>query len=106
MQTSSYLLPEWRSPKLKAIRSGVGDGLLALGSEHKDVIVLTADLAASVKVREFAETYPEQFFDVGVAEQNLAGVAAGLSFEELVPFIASYATFSPGRNWEQVRISI
>lgn len=106
MQTNKYLLPGWRTPELKATRSGVGEGLVELGLEHKDVIVLTADLASSVKVREFAEKYPEQFFDVGVAEQNMAGVAAGLSFEKLIPFIASYATFSPGRNWEQVRVSI
>jgi transketolase len=57
-------------------------------------------------VREFAEMYPERFFDVGVAEQNMAGVAAGMSFEGLVPFMASYATFSPGRNWEQIRVSV
>lgn len=106
MKDNKYLLPDWRNPDLKAIRSGVGEGLVRLGTDNRDLLVLTADLAGSVKVREFAEKYPEQFFDVGVAEQNMAGVAAGLSFEGFVPFIASYATFSPGRNWEQIRVSV
>lgn len=103
---SQYLVPEWRTADKKAIRTGMGEGLVKLGSEHEDVVVLTADLAESVRVREFAETFPERFFDVGVAEQNMMGVAAGLSFEGLVPFAASYATFSPGRNWEQIRVSV
>lgn len=106
MYSSKYLIPEWRTAEKKAIRTGMGEGLLKLGSEHDDVVVLTADLAESVRVREFAEAYPERFFDVGVAEQNMMGVAAGLSFEGLVPFAASYATFSPGRNWEQIRVSV
>jgi transketolase len=84
----------------------MGEGLIALGAEHDDVVALTADLGESVKVRQFAQVYPERFFDVGVAEQNLIGVLAGLSFEGYVPYAASYATFSPGRSWEQVRVSI
>lgn len=106
MYNDKYLTPEWRTADKKAIRTGVGEGLVKLGSEHEDVIVLTADLAESVRVRGFAEVFPERFFDVGVAEQNMMGVAAGLSFEGLVPFTASYATFSPGRNWEQIRVSV
>lgn len=103
---SQYLIPEWRTADKKAIRTGMGEGLVKLGGEHEDVVVLTADLAESVRVREFAEAYPERFFDTGVAEQNMMGVAAGLSFEGFVPFAAAYATFSPGRNWEQIRVSV
>ncbi|MFH1244659.1 MAG: transketolase C-terminal domain-containing protein [bacterium] len=106
MYNDALLLPDWRTPKLKAIREGVGEGLVKLGAKHEDIIVLTADLAGSTKVREFAELYPDRFFDVGVAEQNMAGVVAGLSFTGFVPFMASYATFSPGRNWEQIRVSV
>jgi transketolase len=106
MPNDKYLIPDWRTAPKVAIREGVGQGLLKLASDHQDVIVLTADLAESVRVREFAEMYPEKFFDVGVAEQNMIGVAAGLSFQGFVPFAASYATFSPGRSWEQIRVSV
>ena len=106
MYNDKLLISDWRTAEKKAIRTGAGEGLVKLGSEHDDVVVLTADLAESVRVREFAEAYPERFFDVGVAEQNMVGVAAGLSFEGLVPFAASYASFSPGRNWEQIRVSV
>lgn len=106
MYSTKYLIPEWRTASKRAIRDGVGEGLIKLGAEHKDIVVLTADLAESVRVREFAETYPERFFDVGVAEQNMIGVAAGMSFEGYVPYASSYATFSPGRSWEQIRVSV
>lgn len=106
MDNDQYLIPEWRTAAKKAIREGMGEGLVASGAEHEDIVVLTADLGESTKVRAFAEAYPERFFDVGVAEQNMIGVAAGLSFEGFVPFAASYATFSPGRSWEQIRVSV
>lgn len=105
MYNNKYLTPEWRSAEKKAIREGVGSGLLKIGDDER-VVVLSADLAASVKIQSFADKYPERFFEVGVAEQNMAGVAAGLSFVGKIPFMASYATFSPGRNWEQIRVSI
>lgn len=105
MSQNSLLLPDWRTAPLRAIRDGVGAGLLKIGTNDK-VVVLTADLAESTRVKHFAEEFPERFFDVGVAEQNLAGVAAGLSFAGFIPFITSFATFSPGRNWEQIRVSI
>jgi transketolase len=105
MNKTTYLLPEWRTAPKRAIRDGVGAGILAAGADER-VVVLTADLAESTRIRQFAEAYPERFVQVGVAEQNLAGVAAGLSFEGYVPFMTSFATFSPGRNWEQIRVSI
>jgi len=100
------VMPEWKQAEKLAIRTGTGEGLVELGSKHDDIVVLTADLAESVRVREFADKYPERFFDTGVAEQNMIGVAAGLADTGYVPFAASYATFSPGRSWEQVRVSV
>ncbi|MEI8232295.1 MAG: transketolase C-terminal domain-containing protein [bacterium] len=100
------LIPEWRTAEKKAIRVGMGEGLVELGAKHDDIVVLTADLGESTKVRAFAEAYPDKFLDVGVAEQNMIGVAAGIANEGFVPFAASYATFSPGRNWEQIRVSV
>jgi transketolase len=105
MSSNTYLIPEWRTAEKKAIRDGVGVGLLKIADNEK-VVVLTADLAGSTRVEPFREEYPERFFDVGVAEQNMAGVAAGLSFEGHIPFMSSFASFSPGRNWEQIRVSI
>lgn len=106
MYNNKYLIAEWRTAPKVAIRDGVGSGLVKLGEEYDEVVVLTADLAESVRVREFAEIYPDRFLDVGVAEQNMIGVAAGMSFEGVVPYAASYATFSPGRSWEQIRVSV
>jgi len=89
-----------------APRDGFGEGLLELGEKNPDVVALTADLSESTRVEKFALAYPERFFDVGVAEQNMAGIAAGLALSGKIPFISSYAVFSPGRNWDQIRISI
>jgi len=102
----NQVMPEWKNPEFKAIRTGIGEGLVEIGEIHENVVVLTADLAASVKVNKFRDLYPERFFDVGVAEQNMIGVAAGLAHEGFVPYTASYATFSPGRSWEQIRVSV
>lgn len=87
-------------------RDGFGEGLLLAGKENPNVVVLTADLKESTKVDSFADEFPERFFDVGVAEQNLVTIAAGLAVSGKVPFAASYAVFSPGRNWEQIRTTI
>lgn len=87
-------------------REGYGEGLLALGENNEDVVVLSADLTESTKSNNFAEKYPGRFFECGVAEQNMAAVAAGLGVSGKVPFISSYATFSPGKNWETIRTTI
>lgn len=92
--------------ELKACRDGFGEALLDLGNKNKDVVAVSADLAESTRCLDFGKKYPSRFFEVGVAEQNMAGVAAGLALEGLIPFICSFAVFSPGRNWEQIRISI
>lgn len=88
------------------IRNGYGDGLLILGETDPRVIVLSCDLTESTRSQAFAEKYPERFVEVGVAEQNMAGLAAGMAHEGKIPFCSSYATFSPGRNWDQIRVAI
>jgi transketolase len=88
------------------IRKGFGEGLLILGEENKDVVGLCADLTDSTYMNLFRKKFPERFVEIGVAEQNLATVASGMSAMGKIPFISSYATFSPGRNWEQIRTTI
>ncbi len=92
--------------ELKPVRDGFGEALLYLGEKNPDVVVLTADLKESTRTEKFAEKFPERFFEVGVAEQNMAAIAAGLGVSGKIPFIASYAVFSPGKNWETIRTTI
>lgn len=94
------------NPEKVATREGFGQALVRLGKINPDVVVLTADLKESTKCEEFAKAFPNRFFEVGVAEQNLAAVAAGLGVSGKVPFIASYSVFSPGKNWETIRTTI
>ena len=105
MINNKYIKHDWRTAEKIPIRSGFGEGLVRVGGDER-VVVLTADLSESCKVKPFEEKWPERFFEVGVAEQNMAGVAAGMALEGLIPFMASYAVFSPGRNWEQIRVSV
>jgi GxxExxY protein len=90
----------------KPIRDGYGEALMELGEKNPNVVVLTADLAESTRVHKFAEKWPERFIECGIAEQNMAGIAAGLAVSGKIPFISSYATFSPGKNWETIRTTI
>lgn len=90
----------------KPIRDGYGDGLVLAGEQDKNVVVLCADLTESTRSEGFAKKFPDRFFEIGVAEQNLVTVAAGLGAAGKVAFISSYATFSPGRNWEQIRTTV
>ncbi len=89
-----------------ATRKGYGEGVLELGKDDESIVVLTADLAESTQVLEFAKKYPERFIECGVAEQNMMGVAAGLGLTGKTAFVSSYATFSPGRSWDQLRVSV
>ena len=88
------------------IRNGFGEGLLVAAEENPDVVGLCADLTESTKMLAFKEKFPERFVEIGVAEQNLATVASGMAAMGKIPFITSYAMFSPGRNWEQIRTTI
>jgi len=90
----------------KPTRDGFGEGLLILGERDKRVVALCADLKESTRTEAFADKFPERFIELGVAEQNLAAVASGMAHMGKIPFIASYAVFSPGRNWEQIRTTI
>lgn len=87
-------------------RKGYGEGLLAIGEKDKRVVALCADLTESTQTHLFARKFPERFIEMGVAEQNMATVAAGLAVVGKIPFIASYAMFSPGRSWEQIRTTV
>lgn len=89
----------------KSMRDGFGEALVELGEKNPDVVVLTADLADSTRVKEFADKFPDRFFQVGVAEQSLVTVAAGMAAAGKIPFITSYAVFSPGRTWEQIKVT-
>lgn len=90
----------------KPTRNGYGEGLVKIGEENPNVVALCADLTESTRTLLFKEKFPERFIEIGVAEQNLAGVASGLAAVGKVPYISSYAMFSPGRNWEQIRTTI
>lgn len=87
-------------------RNGYGDGLVEIGKEDERVVVLTGDLAESTRAHLFQKAFPKRFVECGVAEQNMMGVAAGLAFSGKIPFVSSYAVFVPGRNWDQLRVSV
>lgn len=90
----------------KSMRDGFGDGLAEAGEENKDLYVLSADLKDSTKVTKFAQKFPSRFIEVGVAEQNLVTIASGMASLGKTVVATSYAVFSPGRNWEQIRTTI
>jgi transketolase len=90
----------------KHIRDGFSEGLLKIGRENKEIVVLSADLSVSTKADVFKKEFPDRFIEVGVAEQNLVTIASGMAAEGKIPFVTSYAVFSPGRNWEQIRTTI
>ncbi len=89
-------------PKV-AIRKGFGEGLKKAGELNENIVALSADLTESTQIHFFKEAFPDRFFEVGIAEQNLATVGSGLAAMGKIPFISSYAAFSPGRNWEQIK---
>lgn len=91
---------------LKLMRDGFGHGLLEAGEKDERIVAITADLRDSTKVNYFADKFPERFVEVGVAEQNLVTIASGMANYGKIPFATSYAIFSPGRNWEQIRTTI
>ena len=102
------LNPKLFDPDIEQVpsRNGFGEGLVLAAEENEQVVGLCADLTESTRMQAFAEKFPQRFIEVGVAEQNLATVGAGMALGGKIPFISSYATFSPGRNWEQIRTTI
>jgi transketolase len=95
-----------KNVELVPIRKGFGEGLLEAGEKDIRVVGLCADLTESTQMYMFRDKFPNRFVEIGVAEQNLASVASGMAAMGKIPFISSYAMFSPGRNWEQIRTTI
>lgn len=97
----------YNEKKIKMIptRNGYGDGLVELGKKDPSVVVMCCDLSESTRSHLFAEQFPKRYLQVGIAEQNMIGVAAGMALEGKKVFCASYAVFNPGRNWDQIRVS-
>jgi len=91
---------------MEPTRKGFGEGLLEAGKKDENIVALSADLAESTQVEPFAKSFPDRFIEMGVAEQKLVTVASGMSAVGKKPFVTSYASFSPGRNWEQIRTTI
>ncbi len=90
----------------KATRDGFGKGIVEIAERDERVVAITADLGESLRLNEFKEKFPDRFIECGVAEQNMATIASGMANYGKIPFMASYAVFSPGRNWEQIRTTI
>ena len=102
-----YLREDWQTPTYASVRGGFGEGLVETAKQNDRVVALSADLVESVGFGKFAEHIgAPRLIEVGVAEQNLVTVASGLAAMGNIPFAASYASFSPGRNWEQIRTTI
>lgn len=90
----------------KATREGFGEGLVAAGEKNDNIVALCADLTESVKMDGFRAKFPKRFFEVGITEQAMSGLASGMAAMGYTAFMSSYAAFSPGRNWEQIRTTI
>lgn len=106
---SDYILnPHYADEEVKQepTRAGFGRGLKAAGEKNEAIVALCADLTESTQMHLFREAFPKRFVEIGVAEQNLVTVASGMARAGKIPFTSSYAAFSPGRNWEQIRTTV
>ena len=92
--------------QMKATREGYAEALLILGEENPDIVVLDADLSKSTLTNRFAEKFPGRFFDMGIAEQDMMGTAAGLAKAGKIPFVTTYGVFVSGRAWDQIRTTV
>lgn len=101
-----YIYHDFVNPKMDPIRHGFGEGLLKAGQINPNIYALCADLTESTQMYLFKNAFPERFVEIGIAEQNLVTVASGIAAMGKIPFCSSYAAFSPGRNWEQIRTTI
>jgi transketolase len=102
------LVSNWFEESLldkKSLRAGWGDGIVSLATKNPQVVVINADIPGSLKLEKFIEKFPERYIQVGVAEQNMAGIASGMALAGKVPFITSFAAFSPGLNFSQIRLA-
>jgi transketolase len=103
---SLYLLKLDEMTDVAPTRKGFGQGLVKAGDSDENVVALCADLTESTQMHLFKNAYPDRFFEVGIAEQNMVTVGSGLAVAGKIPFVSSYAAFSPGRNWEQIRTTV
>lgn len=108
MNSNNFLVKDILAEDIKkeATRKGFGRGLKKAAEANENVVAACADLTESTNMNLFAEAFPERFVEIGVAEQNLVTVGSGLAAMGKIPFVSSYAAFSPGRNWEQIRTTI
>src|SRR4028119_2024814 len=100
------MLKDIQSTGKKDTRSGFGDGIVEVARTNKDVVALTADLAGSLKLQQFIKEFPERFIQVGIAEANMIGIAAGLTIGGKIPFATTFANFATGRVYDQIRQSV
>jgi len=108
MQTAKHLNKELFETTVERApnRNGYGDGLKEAGEQNDKIVALCCDLTGSTRTNYFSDVFPERFVQLGIAEQNMASVGSGMAAMGKIPFIASYAMFSPGRSWEQIRTTI
>ncbi|MBI2017979.1 transketolase family protein, partial [Candidatus Daviesbacteria bacterium] len=108
LNSRAFLNPKLFDKDIEQVpsRNGYGEGLVIAGEENPNIVALCADLTESTRTQAFKDKFPDRFVEIGVAEQNLATIASGMAAAGKVPFITSYAMFSPGRNWEQIRTTI
>ncbi|MFC1731951.1 transketolase family protein [candidate division KSB1 bacterium] len=99
-------MKKFKIQEMKDTRSGFGDGLLELGKKNKNIVALNADLTGSLKMTGFKESFPDRFFEIGIAEANMMSIAAGLTIGGKIPFTGTFANFSTGRVYDQIRQSI
>lgn len=104
--TNTHLMKAFNITDHKDTRSGFGAGLLELGKKNSDVVALCADLTGSLKMDAFQKEFPDRFFQVGIAEANMMGIAAGMTIGGKIPFTGTFANFSTGRVYDQIRQSI
>ena len=105
---NKYLVDNfWEEERLekRTIREGFGEAIVDVAKKNEEIVVLSADLPGSLKLEKFIEVFPAKYLQTGVAEQNMAGIAAGLARYGKLPFVTSFAAFSPGLNYSQIRLS-
>ena len=98
--------PQSTEKKPKATREAYGETLLELGKKRPEIVALDADLSGSTKTGKFAKEFPDRFFNMGIAEQDMVGTAAGLALSGKIPFASTFAVFETGRAWDQIRLTV
>src|SRR5688572_29337387 len=106
LEQKSNMLKEIQSTGNKDTRSGFGDGIVEAARKNSNIVALTADLAGSLKLNQFIKEFPDRFFQCGIAEANMIGIAAGLTIGGKIPYTTTFANFSTGRVYDQIRQSV